>query len=34
LNLEREIAHVKNLSDQWNELKASKVERIYTSGGG
>lgn len=34
LNLEREIAHVKSLSDQWNELKASKVERIYTSGGG
>ena len=31
--IQREIAHVKSLSDQRQELKASKVERIYTSSG-
>ncbi len=30
-NIQREIAHVKSLSAQWNELKATKVDRIYTS---
>lgn len=31
--IQREIEHVKSLSDQREELKASKVERIYTSSG-